>query len=75
MLRARIAVGLSQLATGQPDFAAVVVMPQSVRVIQSTDRRDIGTMLLQRLQRLRELVIGPSLGDLIPELAESSLVQ
>ena len=41
---------LPDLATGQPNAAAVVVMPQAMRMMQAADRRDVRAVLLERLQ-------------------------
>ncbi|MFN8049599.1 MAG: hypothetical protein U0P48_13655, partial [Ancrocorticia sp.] len=46
--RDRVPFGRPDLGPGQPDAAAVVVVAQAVRVVESAEWGDDGTMLLQR---------------------------
>ncbi len=62
--RDRVAVRRSQLSSGEPDLGTVVVMTQAVRVVQTADRSDDVPKLLERLERLGELVVLAGIGDL-----------
>src|SRR5262249_26999009 len=44
------------LTTGEPDGAAVVMMPEPVRMVEPADWRDVGPVLFHRREDLGELV-------------------
>ena len=54
--RNRVAISRTELATSQPDLLAIVMVPQTARMMQSADGSDHTAMFFQRLQRSRELV-------------------
>ena len=63
--RDRVAVRGAELASGQPDFDAVVVVAEGSGVVHPADRRDDLAVLLQRLERPGKLVIPARREDLI----------
>ena len=62
--RDRVPFRRADLAAGQPDGAAVVVMAQPVRVMQAADRRDDLAVLLQRRRAAWKLVVRAGLRHL-----------
>ncbi len=69
--RNRVAIRRSQLAAGEPDFLAVVVVTQPARMMQAADWRDHVAMLLQRLERARKSVALARRGDLVIERVDA----
>lgn len=59
-----VAFGGADLSAGQPNRAAVVVMAQTVRMIKPADRREVGAMAFERLERARKAIVTARLGDL-----------
>src|SRR5690242_16965612 len=62
--RDRVSLRLTNLAAGQPDRAAIVMMSETVRMMESADRRDLSAMFFERRERLGKLIVGAGLGDL-----------
>jgi hypothetical protein len=49
------------LRAGEPGVGADVRLADAVRVMQAAEDREVLAMLLQRLERRRELVVAPGL--------------
>ena len=60
-----VAIRWAELAAGEPDLQAVVVVAEAARVVQAADRGDHFAELLQRLERAGELIVLAGLENLV----------